>query len=130
MSKARPCIGLHGHANTSGIKQGTKDDVPEAGEGLHDRAWHCTAVQYPASSPGSSFSCCLVPGNPHAIARPFLPLPEMYTKSQLTLARFLLLCVEMVESDDSRALESSPCGFLHKPIALSLSLVFLRRKMK
>ncbi|KAI3776020.1 hypothetical protein L1987_45780 [Smallanthus sonchifolius] len=37
-------------------------------------------------------------------------------------ARFLLLCVEMVESDDSRALESSPCGFLHKPIALSLSL--------
>ncbi|KAI3704120.1 hypothetical protein L1987_74333 [Smallanthus sonchifolius] len=37
-------------------------------------------------------------------------------------ARFLLLCVEMVETDDSRALESSPCGFLHKPIALSLSL--------
>ncbi|KAI3808222.1 hypothetical protein L1987_24170 [Smallanthus sonchifolius] len=38
-------------------------------------------------------------------------------------ARFLLLCVEMVESDDSRVLESSPCGFLHKPIALSLSSI-------
>ncbi|KAI3822239.1 hypothetical protein L1987_09826 [Smallanthus sonchifolius] len=41
MSNARPCIGLHGRANTSGIKQGTKDSVPESGEGrraLHDRA--------------------------------------------------------------------------------------------
>ncbi|KAI3815469.1 hypothetical protein L1987_15137 [Smallanthus sonchifolius] len=44
MSNARSCIGLHGCTNTSGIKQGTKDSVPEPGEArqpMHDRAMIC-----------------------------------------------------------------------------------------
>ncbi|KAI3810403.1 hypothetical protein L1987_20015 [Smallanthus sonchifolius] len=56
MSNARPCIGLHGRANTSGIEQSTSDSVSEpweVGQGMHDRAWHCTAVQCHASSPAS-----------------------------------------------------------------------------